>query len=50
MAFVRFPVPTLGVLVAVWGVGYAIYRVNKGRAELREHILRANVDREDKRY
>jgi hypothetical protein len=48
VAFVRFPVPTLGVLVVVWGVGYALYRANKGRAELRERELRARLDRDQK--
>jgi hypothetical protein len=40
LAFVRYPFPTLAVLVAVWGTGYAIYRVKKGRAELQERLLR----------
>ena len=44
LAFVRYPVPTLGVLVAVWGVGYAIYRVRKGRADLQERLLRRKLD------
>jgi hypothetical protein len=46
LAFVRFPFPTLGVLVAVWGVGYVIYRVKRGRADLRERLMRADPERE----
>jgi len=46
LAFVRFPFPTLRVLVAVWGVGYVIYRVKRGRADLRERLMRADLERE----
>jgi len=50
VAFVRFPVPTMAVLVAVWGVGYVLYRRHKQRAELREHLLRTSLEREHRRY
>jgi hypothetical protein len=48
LAFIRFPVPTLGVLVVLWGVGYAVYRVKKGRAELEERLLRARLEHQDR--
>jgi len=50
VAFIRFPVPTLGVLVVVWGTGYVLYLNHKRRAETREQLLRAKLDRQDKRY
>jgi hypothetical protein len=49
VAFVRFPFPTLGALVAVWGVGYAIYRVKKNRADLEERLLRSRLDHDERR-
>jgi hypothetical protein len=45
LAFIRFPVPTLAVLVALWGIGYAIYRVKKARADLAERLTRSRLDR-----
>lgn len=48
VAFVRFPVPTLGVLVVVWVTGYVLYLNHKQRAETREQLLRAKLDREDR--
>ena len=49
VAFVRFPFPTIVVLVAVWGVGYAVYRVKKERAELQERLLRTRLDEDARR-
>ncbi|HEX9632895.1 MAG TPA: hypothetical protein VGA02_10595 [Gemmatimonadales bacterium] len=49
VAFVRFPFPTIGVLVAVWGIGYAVYRVKKERAELQERLLRTRLDEDARR-
>ena len=48
VAFVRFPFPTVGVLVVVWGIGYVVYRVKKERAELRERLLRSRLDQDHK--
>jgi hypothetical protein len=44
VAFVRFPFPTLAALVVVWGVGYAVYRIKKHRADLEERLRRARLD------
>lgn len=49
LAFARFPFPTLGALVAVWGVGYAIYRVKRHRADLQDQLRRLDLDREIRR-
>jgi hypothetical protein len=46
LAFVRFPFPTLGALVAVWGVGYAIYRVKRQRADLQDQLRRMDLERD----
>jgi len=45
LAFVRFPFPTLGVLVLVWGVGYALYLVRRSRAKLEEELRRLDLER-----
>lgn len=45
LAFVRFPFPTLGVLVLVWGVGYALYLVRRRRAKLEEQLRRIDLER-----
>jgi hypothetical protein len=50
VAFVRYPFPTLGALVAVWGVGYAVYRVKKGRADLQERLRRVDLERRDRTH
>jgi len=44
VAFIRYPFPTLAVLVAVWGTGYAVYRVKKGRADLQDRLFRQKLD------
>jgi len=49
VAFVRYPFPTLAVLVAVWGTGYAVYRVKKGRADLRDTLLKQKLDEDYRR-
>jgi hypothetical protein len=45
LAFLRFPFPTLAVLVAVWGVGYAVYRVKRHRADLQDQLRRMELER-----
>jgi hypothetical protein len=45
LAFVRFPFPTLGVLVVVWGVGYALYLIRRRRANLEEQLRRIDLER-----
>lgn len=45
LAFVRYPFPTLAVLVAVWGVGYAVYRVKRRRADLQDQLRRMELER-----
>ena len=49
LAFVRFPFPTLGVLVLVWGVGYVVYLTRKRRADLADQLRRLDLDRDDER-
>lgn len=44
LAFVRFPFPTLGVLVLVWGIGYALYLVRRRRANLEEQLRRIDLE------
>jgi hypothetical protein len=45
VAFLRFPFPTLAVLVAVWGVGYAVYRVKRRRTDLQDQLRRMELER-----
>jgi hypothetical protein len=45
LAFLRFPFPTFAVLVAVWGVGYAVYRVKRHRADLQDQLRRMELER-----
>jgi Na+/melibiose symporter-like transporter len=47
LAFVRFPVPTLGVLVAVWLVGYILYLSRKRRTDLEDQLRRLDLERRD---
>ncbi len=44
LVFVRFPVPTLGGLVALWAVGFVTLTVKRRRAERRERELRRSID------
>ena len=46
LAFVRFPLPTLGILVGVWGIGLVVLRVKKRRADARERELRESLEEE----
>lgn len=44
LAFVRFPLPTFGVLVGVWGIGFVVLTVKKRRADAREQELRERLE------
>jgi hypothetical protein len=48
LAFVRYPFPTLGILVLVWGVGYALYLVRRRRAKLEEQLRQIDLERGEK--
>jgi hypothetical protein len=43
LVFVRFPLPTLGVLVALWIVGFVILTVKRRRAAQRERALQESA-------
>jgi hypothetical protein len=45
LAFVRYPFPTIAVLAAVWGVGYAVYRIKRHRADLQDQLRRMEIER-----
>ncbi|UCF41254.1 MAG: hypothetical protein JSW43_02670 [Gemmatimonadota bacterium] len=47
--FVRYPLPTLGGLVAVWGVGLSILLVKRQRARLRDELRRRSLLRPERR-
>lgn len=51
LAFLRFPFPTLGILVLVWGVGYVVYLTRRRRANLEDQLRRLDLERdiEDRR-
>ena len=44
LVFVRYPIPTFGALVAVWGVGFTTLTVKRRRAERRERALRESAE------
>jgi hypothetical protein len=46
LVFVRYPLPTLGVLVALWSVGYLTLTVKRRRAAQRERALRESAQRD----
>jgi len=46
LAFLRFPFPTLGVLVLVWGVGYVVYLTRRRRADLEDQLRRLDLKRD----
>ena len=46
LAFVRFPFPTPGILVLVWGVGYVLYLTRKRRTDLEEQLRRIDLERD----
>ncbi len=41
--FVRYPLPTLGGLVGVWGVGLSILLVKRQRARLHDELRRRSL-------
>ena len=47
LAFVRFPLPTFGVLVGVWGIGFVVLTVKQRRADARERLLREKLESEE---
>ena len=46
-AFVRFPFPSFGALVGVWGIGFVVLTVKQRRANARERALRKALERDD---
>jgi hypothetical protein len=48
LAFVRFPIPTAAILVAVWGGGYLVFLRLKRRSDAYERELRARLDEDDR--
>jgi Flp pilus assembly protein TadB len=44
LAFVRFPLPTFGVLAGVWGIGFVVLTVKTRRANARERLLREQLE------
>jgi hypothetical protein len=46
LAFVRFPLLTLGGLIAVWGIGFVVLMVKKRRADARDRDLRESLERD----
>ena len=44
LAFVRFPLPTLGALVFLWGVGFVVLLAKRRRSEARERELREGLE------
>ena len=49
LAFVAYPMPTLGGLVGVWAVGLVILMVKRRKAAAREHEMHAQAGLWDKR-
>ena len=47
LAFVRFPFPTFGVLVGVWGIGFVVLTVKQRRANARERALREALEQRE---
>ena len=44
VAFVRFPLYTLGALVAVWGIGFVVLLAKRRRGEAQERRLRERLE------
>jgi len=43
LVFLRYPLPTLGVLVALWLVGFLLLTVKRRRAAQRERALQESA-------
>ena len=48
LAFLRFPLVTLGALVALWGIGLATLFVKRRRADAREREMRDRAGGRDR--
>jgi hypothetical protein len=46
LVFLRFPLPTLDVLVAVWAVGFLLLTIKRRRAAQRERELQESAARD----
>jgi Flp pilus assembly protein TadB len=44
LVFVRYPLPTLAGLAAMWAIGFVTLTVKQRRAERRERELRRSID------
>jgi hypothetical protein len=44
LVFVRYPLPTLAGLVALWAIGFVTLTLKRRRAEGRERALRQSID------
>jgi hypothetical protein len=49
LAFIAYPVPTLGGLVGLWAVGFVVLVFKRKKAAAREHEMHAHAGLWDKR-